>query len=303
MPVSATRGTTASTIANFAPTLITNMTNAGWTVLYASPAAIGTGTLSAPKFDSTPTVSTSAGRVIMQMPAGSLDTRWLAEIEFVWGTSTAQQGMYSRTGTGWDGTSALTNPGTHVKLDISFGNNALTEWYTGANENGFYVSLHGPAGSSAAFFMSLERKRNFSGTVLDEINTTIFSPNNVTISGFGGVTNPGLGSNLTRTASVEYSPMRIKTWSDPGSSATASSHPVTMNGAGGTYGLPVGPIMPSGEIGGFPRLWKILCENDSVAGQDIKILEDGVARLFYPASGAVANQPYRGGGRLAFAKE
>lgn len=270
---------------------------AGWTLEFANTDAIGTGSAGSPNFDKAPAVNTSAGVVIYKMPLNGQVTPWFVRLEPKWASPGLSGFLDVQTGTG-QAAGVLQNPGSAVVFGASnSGVNTASELYVSAHPDALLVCLTGSASNS--WLMSVGRRIDEAGETKDDVNVSLIAATGVTVAGPAGIDT--LGSSVTRSITRgELQAEKFLVLACPGTSPTVYSQPLSTNRDGAETGLPLGPFLRSGGLASIPRLWYIVADNDSVAGNEQIMFIDGADRRSIAAASSSA---MRTAGRLAFLQE
>lgn len=273
---------------------------AGWTLEFANADAIGTGSAGSPNFDKAPAINTSAGVVIYKMPLNGQVTPWYVRLEPTWGTPPGGIASFLgvQTGTGQAG-GVLQNPAAAVAFGLATGSqgNNNSELYVIAHPDAFCVCLTG--GTNYGWVVSVGRRIDDAGETTDDVSTSLITGGTITVTGPAGIDT--LGSSVTRSITRgELQAEKFLVLACPGTSPTVYSQPLSTNRDGAETGLPLGPFLRSGGLASIPRLWYIVADNDSVAGNEQIMFIDGADRRSIAAASSSA---MRTAGRLAFLQE
>ena len=271
---------------------------AGWTLEFANADAIGTGSAASPNFDKAPAINNSAGVVIYKMPLNGQVTPWFVRLEPRWGTGTVNSFLGVQVGTGQNAgallvASAAVVLGTATSTPV----NDNSELFVIAHPDAFCVCLTG--GTALGWLMSVGRRIDDAGVTGDDLSISFITAANITVTGPAGVDT--VGSSVTRSVTRgESQPEKFLVLACPGTGPTNYTQPLTTNRDGAETGLPLGPFLRSGGLGSVPRLWYIVADNDSVAGNEQMMFIDGADRRSIAAASSSA---MRTAGRLAFLQE
>lgn len=255
----------------------TALTAAGWTLAAVNTKAIGTGTSSNPKWDSSFVTLTSAGVAIYQMPLAGLTNRWYVSVELDWRNS-ATQGWRLRlnSGTGVDVANvALTGAGTAMGQQAQ--NPTTNTWYVVANDYGLAVLSN----ASADFMVGVERARSADGAWTDDLLSWIVA--NGGTSELVGVSTVGSYNRARNWTSGEYAvqPLGFVTGWAGFNATAATSMPSTYSSSDGNIGFPAGMLRTSNGLGGVITLAQVWLNGDNVQSVDQTIVVNGTPRLYF----------------------
>lgn len=257
---------------------------AGWAREYIDADAIGTGTAAAPKWDAvTPAASAVAGRAIYSMPLNGHSRSWYVQMSPDWFAAGDEPSWRFRVGTGIDGSNQLTGAGSPLAVGSDATSSITGQVYVNASEDGFAL-VHCAAAAVAHRAFLLERARDVDGVVLDDLICW------------------GLGNNVASDTtwpdvSVTSSPITAVYGMAVGYTAAAglqelgvaASHVYnglstnTTTGGDGETNIPVGPIVISPQVRGYPRLALVVSPADGVEGTQHAVFVDGSVRIYQTA--------------------
>ncbi len=244
----------------------------GWEIQWANAAAIGTGTATNPKWDATPTISTSAGIVSYLSPLAGLTNRWTINIELAWGSSSVAGAiLYTQTAQGINtSTGMLTNAGRR---------NGWTMPAFNAGQHHVTVSEYGFAVVGAGQWHGVERRRLIGNSYVDDLISHQF-----TVSSPIGFTTGG--RNVVRNwATGEYGEDFLVFLTGLSSASVSGGADIsTLSSGDGNVGYPAGPMSNSNGLGGMLRHVQCFRPNDSIVGIDQAIDIDGQQRLYFPTN-------------------
>ena len=257
---------------------------AGWTPMYVSPVAIGTGTSENPQWDATPVINTSTGYAIYRMPLNGFTRQWFMRIELAWGASiTTALRIDVRIGTDWNGVSELTGAGSTFQF-LTNATATANVVNMAASEDGFAFHHAGTAAGSIRWVL-VERVRDHDGTVGDD----------VCVMG-GAITGTFPGQNTYWGAAryrasdgLEYATGQYMLLARPSAFTTFASPTISTTGVSGETNVPLGPYAFVSEPQGVPRLILCLSIVDVVAGTDHAVYVDGGAKLYRSPGTLVAS--------------
>lgn len=248
---------------------------AGWTCAYINADAIGTGSAGSPMWDKTPAVTTSCGIAIYSMPLNGHDRAWYVKIEPGWGSNvTTGYSLKVTIGTG-ESSGTLTGAGNefeYLSTTTSTGNEVIMA----ASEDGFAYHHAGTAAASIRF-ISVERLREFDGTVTSDLGILGAAATGTFID-----QTPYYGCVAYRASDAyEYATngwfalARVTNYVSFAPAGTGST-----TSADGETGTPIGPVNTSARAWGIPRLLIVVGQLDAVANSDHPVLVDGATRLY-----------------------
>jgi hypothetical protein len=287
------RVTTGQTLQQVGQAIHAALIGAGWTIAYADTDAITGGTAGTPGWGKTAAINTIAGRATYQMPVTALATRWFVDIELYWNTAITMYSVAIKTATACSVAGVLTSPGTQVRPTPATAGNT-GEFVYCASPNGFAVGIALSTGG-AGYAICVERKRNLAGVALDDIMVHAIA-NGMTINGtsltYGGGINRSLSGS--ENGAVEYIFLRKVIL---GTNAYNTSEPTSLAGAGALRGVPMGPLLASGGLGGMSEHILFFPATDAPLGNDLTVSFGGVDGVVGVAGTSTAL-----GYRIAFRK-
>lgn len=263
----------------FGQALHQTLLDAGWTCVFAdADAQIGGGSAVVPTWGKTAVVSTIAGRAVYRMPGRDTYFRWLIDIQLEWGTTLTHVGALLQTGDALNGSNVFVNPGTRSGYRGGSGGAIVgnsTDTYIVANDDGFVILFNRDPNASGSYFIGCERRRNLDGTVVDEC----------LIYGCSGpantITNP-VGIDREASCFNRKSGQPEDTLGRILGLRGVDVIPTTLTRPDNT-GYSSGFFCSSGGLSGQLRLFTEFYATDSVAGNTISVVVDGVAKSYWLA--------------------
>lgn len=278
MPISFNRVTTGYTMQQFANALEVALLAVGWTLEFADADAITGGTAADPGWGKAFAANASAGRAVFRMPAVGGLTRWYCEVSLKWGPGATSYPLNVRSALGVSGAGVLFNPGSGFGPDVDAVGGG--EIIISASESGFAVGVN--MNEVLGYVLAFERKRNLVGADLDDIVTHGSSQALVSNQNF-----LRYGSCVTRSATGGENSVKrlLYLWeSAQPNVAWSTGNPATLAGAGANRGVPIGPMINSGGLGGNSGHYLFFTQADAPPGNEILVSLGGIDRTFQVSS-------------------